>query len=107
MTNWTNWTNATERAVALGNRVATNLDVPSGTQKVEDIEAEIASAQVTTTTASERHKQTKNTLSDLLQQIENVPTEEVASKILALQTALQASLQTTSFLYKTSLVNYI
>jgi flagellar hook-associated protein 3 FlgL len=43
----------------------------------------------------------------MLEQIEGVPTEEVGARILALQTRLQASLQTTSLLFKTSLVNYI
>ena len=43
----------------------------------------------------------------MLEQIEGVPTEEVAAQILALQIRLQASLQTTSMLYQTSLVNYI
>jgi len=99
--------NATERASALNQRVGENLDVPAGTQKVEDIETEIAGAQSALTTATDRHRQTKSALSDLLTQIEGVPTEEVATQILALQTRLQASLQTTSLLYKTSLVNYI
>jgi hypothetical protein len=99
--------NSTARAAALNQRVGVNLDVPAGTQKVEDIESEIAGAQTTLKTASDRHQQTKSALSDLLDQIEGVPDEQVASEILALQTRLQASLQTTSLLYKTSLVNYI
>ncbi len=98
---------ANARSTALNGRVATNLDVPPGTQKVEDIEAELAGAQQTLAAATDRHQQTKSTLSDLLQQIEGVPTEDVAAQIMALQTRLQASLQTTSLLYKTSLVNYI
>jgi hypothetical protein len=43
----------------------------------------------------------------MMQKIEGVSTEQVASEILALQTRLQASLQTTSLLYQTSLVNYL
>jgi flagellin-like hook-associated protein FlgL len=99
--------NAIERAVALNQRIGQNLDVPAGTQTIEDIETEIAGAQTALETATDRHRQTKAALSDLLTQIEGVPTEEVAAQILALQTRLQASLQTTSLLYKTSLVNYI
>jgi len=95
------------RATALSQRVGANLDVPPGTQKVEDIETELASAQSTMAAATDRHKQTKATLADMLQQIEGVPPEQVAAKILALQTSLQASLQTTSLLHKMSLVNYI
>jgi flagellin-like hook-associated protein FlgL len=99
--------NAAGRAAALGQRVGTNLDVPAGTQKVSDIEADLAGAQASLKAATDRHQQTNSTLSDLLNQIEGVPPEQVGAEILALQTSLQASLQTTSLLYKTSLVNYI
>jgi flagellar hook-associated protein 3 FlgL len=99
--------NAVALAGELGQRVGANLDVPPGTQKVEDIEAELAGAQQTMTAAADRHKQTKATLEDMLQQIEGVLPEDVASQILALQTRLQASLQATALLYKTSLVNYM
>ena len=95
------------RSAALNQRVGAALDVPPGTQKVEDIEAELAGAQMTLAAATDRHQQTKSTLADMLQEIEGVSNEEVAAKILALQTRLQASLQTTSLLYQTSLVNYI
>ena len=47
------------------------------------------------------------TLTDLLQGIEQADPDEVASQILALQTQLQASLQTTAMLYKLSIVNYL
>jgi len=98
---------ATARAGALHARVGVNLDVPPGTQKVEDIQAELAGAQATLQGAADRHHQTKSALAGMMEQIEGVPTEEVAAMILALQVRLQASLQTTSLLYKTSLVNYI
>ena len=66
------------RSAALAQRVGTNLNVPPGSQKVEDIEAELAGAQTTLAAATDRHRQTKSTLSDMLQQIEGVPPEEVA-----------------------------
>ena len=99
--------NAVARATALGQRVGTALDVPPGTQKIEDIESELAGAQTTLAAATDRHKQTKSTLSDMLGQITGVSNEEVASEILALQTRLQASMQTTALLAQTSLVNYL
>ena len=99
--------NATARSAALNQRVGTALDVPPGIQKIEDIEAELAGAQTSLAAAKDRHRQTKSTLADMLEQIEGVPTEEVGARILALQTRLQASLQTTSLLFQTSLVNYI
>jgi flagellin-like hook-associated protein FlgL len=95
------------RNAALKSRLISALDIPTGTQKVEDIEADLAGAQATLKAATNRHQQVSGTLSDLLQHVEGAPSEEVASKILALQTSLQASLQTTALLYKTSLVNYI
>ena len=49
----------------------------------------------------------QGTLADMLQQIEGVSNEDVAAKIMALQTRLQASLQTTALLYQTSLVDYL
>jgi flagellin-like hook-associated protein FlgL len=98
---------AVARSSALNLRVGTALDVPPGTQKVDDIRADLAGAQVTLAAATDRHRQTKSTLADLLQEIEGVSNEDVAAKIMALQTRLQASLQTTSLLYQTSLVNYI
>jgi flagellar hook-associated protein 3 FlgL len=99
--------NAADRAAALGSRIGTNLAVPPGTQKVEDIHADLAGAQAAIEAAANRHQQTKGALTDLLQEIEGVPAEEVAAQILALQTRLQASLQTTSMLYQTSLVNFL
>jgi flagellar hook-associated protein 3 FlgL len=99
--------NATALASELAGRIGTNLDVPTGTQKIEDIEADLASAQTTMTAATSRQQQTKATLEDMVQQIEGVSSDDVAAQILALQTRLQASLQTTSLLYQTSLVNYL
>jgi len=98
---------AVARSAALTSRIGANLAVPIGTQKIQDIEAELAGAQVTLQSAADRHRQTKNTLSGMMQKIEGVSTEQVAAEILALQTRLQASLQTTSLLYQTSLVNYL
>jgi flagellar hook-associated protein 3 FlgL len=55
----------------------------------------------------ERHQQANATLSDLLQKVEGVSNEEVGAQILALQTTLQASLQTTAILYQTSILKYL
>jgi flagellar hook-associated protein 3 FlgL len=99
--------NAAERSAALGQRVGSNLDAPVGTQTVQEIEADLAGAQKTLAAATDRHQQTKTALTDMLQQIEGVPQEQVAAEIMALQTRLQASLQATSLLFKISLVNYI
>ena len=98
---------ATARSGALHQRIGANLDVPPGIQKVDDIAADLAAEQNALRAATDRHRQTRSSLSGMLQQIEGVPTEEVAAQILALQVRLQASLQTTSMMFETSLVNFI
>jgi flagellar hook-associated protein 3 FlgL len=98
---------ASARFAALNGRLGAALDVPPGLQRVEDITAELAGAQAALNVAKDRHRQTASTLQDFLQAIEGVPQEEVAAQILALQTNLQASLQTTAMLYKISIVNYL
>jgi flagellar hook-associated protein 3 FlgL len=46
-------------------------------------------------------------LQNLLQDVEGAPTEEVAAQILAMQTSLQATLQTTALLLRTNLLQYL
>jgi flagellin-like hook-associated protein FlgL len=88
-------------------RVAANLDNPPGTQTVTDIEARVANAQTAMTAAQSRHQQTSTVLTNFLQSIEGVDNTQVGTQILALQTQLQASLQTTALLSKISIVNFI
>jgi flagellin-like hook-associated protein FlgL len=99
--------NAADRNAALNLRVTAALSHPAGVQTIENIAADLAGSQKTIADADERHNQTTAALSDLLQEIEGVPTEEVAAKVLALQTRLQASLQTTALLYQSSLVYFL
>lgn len=99
--------NAQARFTALNQRLGSALDVPPGVQTVDDIEAELAGAHTTIQAASQRHQQTKLTLSSLLSNIEDAPTEETAVQLLALQTQLEASLRTTAMLYQISMVNYL
>lgn len=98
---------AVARNAALNARIGTNLSVPVGTQRIQDISSELAGAQHTLQSTAERHLQTESTLAGMLNGIEGVSNEEVAAQLLALQTRLQASLQTTALLYQTSLVNYL
>ena len=90
---------------AVLNRVASNV-IPSG-QKISDISMELGNAQAAMANAMERHQATKAIFQNSLGDIEEAPKEEVATKLLALQTRLQASYQTTSLLSKLSLVNYL
>ena len=95
------------RAAAMTSRLRTSLDASPDKQSIEGIQSELAGAQTSLKAATERHQQTKTTLSNLLQEIEGVSNEEVAAKILALQTSLQASLETTAKLFQTSILNYL
>ena len=99
--------NASDRYTAFGQRLAVALDNPPGQQKIEDIQSELTYAQTTMQSASDRQQQRQSTLQGLLEGIEGAPQEQVASQILALQTRLQASLQTTAMLYHISIVNYL
>jgi len=99
--------NAAASYSALSNRVFSNLAVPSGTQKIDDIEASLANAQTAMSNAQTQHKQTSATLSDMLQSIEGVDTTTVGAQILSLQTSLSASLATTARLSQLNLLAYL
>jgi hypothetical protein len=99
--------NAAGSYAALTQRVAANLDGQQGQQKVSDIEASLAAAQTTMSTTQDRQTQTQNVLTNLLQSISGVSQDQVGTELLALQTTLQATLQTTALLLHTSLVNYM
>jgi flagellin-like hook-associated protein FlgL len=95
------------RFMALMQRVGTNLGNEQGVQKIGDVMADLGGAQASVKTAKERHTQASATLTDLLESVEGVPMEETASVILALQTSLSASLQTTALLSKLNLTNFL
>ena len=57
--------------------------------------------------ATARQKQAKAMLQDIVDQTETISADQVATQLLALQTALQASYQTTSMLSQMSLTKYL
>ncbi len=99
--------NANGQITALSQRVALNMSPQQGAQTIQDIQADFAGAQTAMKAASDRQAQVKTMTQTMLDSIEGVSPEETATKILALQTSLSASYQTTSMLYKLSLTNYI
>lgn len=99
--------NAGDKISALNQRIAQNLAVIPGTQSIQNIQADFAGAQASIKSTTDRQNQSKVISQSLLDSIEGVDNNEVATKILALQTALQASYQTTSDLYKMSLVKFL
>jgi flagellar hook-associated protein 3 FlgL len=99
--------NASASYSALNQRVNMALAVPPGVQSIQNIQEDLASAQLAMSDATGRHRQTQLTLTNMLQQIEGVSTDQVASQLLSLQTTLSASLSTTARLAQTSLLNYL
>lgn len=99
--------NATAQVTALNQRVVQNLATHNGQQSIEEMQSDLAGAQSAMKAAGERQTQMKSMASTLLDSIEGVNNDEVVTKILALQTNLQASYQTTAMLYQTSLLKYI
>ncbi len=98
---------AASLSASLNHRLISNLTPGTGVQTIRDIAAELASAHTSVHAAKSRHQQTSATLGEFLQEIQGVTNEEVGAQILALQTRMQASMQTTAMLFQTSLVNYI
>jgi flagellar hook-associated protein 3 FlgL len=99
--------NASASYSALTSRVGTNLAFKQGTQNISNIDADIANAQATAKNVQSVNDQTKTTLTDMLQKIEGVSSDQIGAQILALQNNLQASLSTTVRLSQLSLVNYL
>ncbi|MDB5563937.1 MAG: hypothetical protein JWP84_503 [Tardiphaga sp.] len=98
---------ANAQVAALNQRVAQNLATIPGTQTIQDIQADFAGAQSSIKSTTDRQVQTKAMAQTMLDSIEGINNDEVATKILALQTALQASYQMTSKLYQMSLVKFL
>jgi flagellar hook-associated protein 3 FlgL len=99
--------NSAAQVAALSLRTATNLTPQPGQQTISDIQTDFAAAQGIMKDASARQSQTQTMLQNIVDQTETVSTEQVASQILALQTALQASYQTTSMLSGLTLTKFL
>lgn len=99
--------NAATTYSALLTRFGTNLGTQSGAQNLSDISADIANAQVTVKNTQAANTQTKTALTDMLQGIEGVSTDQIGTQILQIQNVLQASLSTTVRLSQLSLVNFL
>ena len=92
---------------ALSLRVTQALTQQPGQQRIEDIQTDIAMAQNTMKDATTRQTQAKAQLQSIIDQAESASPDQVASEILALQNALQASYQVTSNLAQLSLVKFL
>jgi hypothetical protein len=99
--------NGAAQASALSQRVAQALTVQPGQQTIADIQSDLANAQTTMQSVTAQQTQTQTMLQDVISQAETVSPDQVATQILSLQTALQASYQTTSTLSQLSLLKYL
>lgn len=99
--------NGAAQVSALSQRVTQALTPKTGKQSIQDIQTDLATAQATMSDATARQKQAQAMLQSVVDQTETVSPDQVATQLLALQTALQASYQTTSMLSQMSLVKYL
>jgi flagellar hook-associated protein 3 FlgL len=99
--------NSKAQVNALQQRVSANLAPQTGQQSIQDMQAQFAGAQNAIKASTDRQTQLKGMAQTMLDQIEGINQDEVATKILALQTSLQASYQTTSMLYQTTLTKFL
>lgn len=95
------------QVAALSLRVTQALTKQPGQQRLEDIQTDLAMSQNTMKEAGTRQTQAKAQLQSIIDQAESASSDQVASEILALQNALQASYQVTSSLSQLSLVKFL
>jgi flagellar hook-associated protein 3 FlgL len=100
-------TNSPAQAAALSSRIASNLTSQPGQQQISDIQTDLANAQTTMQAASARQTQSQSVLQNMIDSTETVSTEQVASQILAIQSSLSASYQTTSMLSQLTLTKFL
>jgi hypothetical protein len=101
-------TNATAQVSALSASVTQALSTQQpGQQSMEDIQSDLANVQTTMSAVTSQQTQAQTNLQSMVSNIETVSSDQVASQILALQTNLQASYETTSMLSQLDLVKYL
>jgi hypothetical protein len=99
--------NSAAQVGALSQRIATNLTPQAGQQTFANIQTDFAAAQSTMKDAKARQTQAQTMLQNMVDQAEGISNDQVASQILALQTSLQASFQTTSMLSQLTLTKFL
>jgi flagellar hook-associated protein 3 FlgL len=99
--------NGQARYAALANRTISSLGSTETSANIRTMTVDLASASTSIKAAGERHTAAKGIAEDAIAKVEDVSKEDVAAKILELQTRLQASYQATATLKDLSLVNFI
>jgi hypothetical protein len=100
-------TNAQASYQALLAKVYTNLTPSSGSQSVDDIEADLANAQKVVSSANTLNTQTQTTLSNILDGVDGINQTQIGEQILTLQNSISASMSVTARLAQLSLVNFL
>ena len=88
-------------------RTKGNLGIPDGVESIATVQVEFAGASQAAKQASSRHQAMAATYQAVVDDTINTDQTEVATKLLALQTQMQASYQATSILYKMTLTDYM
>lgn len=96
-----------ERQRDLQSRIVADLTVNPGEQDVQSVQAKLVSVEATISKAKERHVQMEGIAQATVNDIESIDQNEVAISVLALQTRLQASYETTSIISQLRLVNFL
>ncbi|MGD1885538.1 MAG: hypothetical protein ACFB01_00095 [Cohaesibacteraceae bacterium] len=98
---------AADRYTELANRTRAGLDDPSGQNLPRSVSVELGTAFTMMEATSARHRSTDAIYANLLNDVEGVTEEEVAAKLLDLQTRLQATYSLTATLSELTLVNFL
>jgi flagellar hook-associated protein 3 FlgL len=98
---------ANSRYNALAKRIGANLAPNASVQQISSIQTAIAGANDAANAAKTRIQDKTPILQGVIDNIENADPNQVGVQLLALQTQMQASLQTTAMLSKLSLVNFM
>jgi len=91
----------------LSQRITANLTSQPGQQTIADMQTEFATAQSTMKDAQARQTQNQTALQNVVDSTEGINQTQVVSELLALQTSLQASYQTTAMLSQLSLTKFL
>lgn len=98
---------AANRYTQVAGRTRENLDDPSGGTLPRSIALEVGTASTLMEATKERHIATRAVYNDILDGTDGITQEEVAAKLLNIQTRLEATYSVTAMLRELSLVNYL
>jgi hypothetical protein len=98
---------AANRYTAVSGRTRIALDDVSGAKLPRSIALEIGTASTLMEATKERHTATRAVFNTILDGTDGISQEEVATKLLNIQTRLEAAYSVTAMLRELSLVNYL